>query len=373
MRIILSGGGTGGHIYPAVTIGREIAGMATGCEFLFIGTKQGLEADIIPREGFPFATIEVRGLERRLLSWNNLRTLGVTATGLWRAAQMIRRFRPQLVIGTGGYVCGPVLLAASLLGVSTLIQEQNVIPGITNKLLSRVVDRIAVGYEEARQYFPARVRGKIVATGNPVRPEFLAASRQEGLADLQLDPGKMTLLVVGGSRGAQSINRAMVDVHRHFAGNTQLQILHVTGKNEYNSIVEAVQARGVDIAAAGNLRIEPYLYNMPQALSAADLAIFRSGAVGLAELTVRGVPAILIPYPHAAENHQEHNARAVEARGAARVIRDRDLSGTVLCEAITTLVYHPEQLQAMARASKNLGRPEAARDIAREALALVDR
>ena len=370
MRVILSGGGTGGHIYPALTIGREIVKMAAGCEILFVGTRQGLEADIIPQEGFPFAMIEAKGLERRL-SWNNVRTLGATIGSVWHSMRIIRRFKPHLVVGTGGYVCGPVLLAASLLGVPTLIQEQNVIPGVTNKILSRFVGKIAVGYEEAQNYFPAASRKKIIATGNPVRPDILAAVREEGLAALGLDPGKLTLLVVGGSRGAQSINRAMLKVHQFFAGSLQLQILHVTGKNEYNSTIEAVENSGVDLASAGNIHIKPYLYNMPQALSVADLAVFRSGAVGLAELAVRGIPAILIPYPHAAENHQEYNARAVERRGAAQVILDRDLTGEGLCAAIVALGENREKLKEMALASQKLGCPEAARNIAGLALALA--
>lgn len=189
MRMIISGGGTGGHIYPAITIAREVAKLSHKCEILFVGTKQGLEADIIPKEGFNFATIEVRGLERKL-SWRNVTTLAGTVGSVWKSAQIIKKFKPDVVIGTGGYVCGPVLLAASLLKVPTMIQEQNVIPGITNKILARFVDKIALGYKEAEQYFRKSKPEQIVFTGNPIRPEVMSATRAEGQANFETGFGQ---------------------------------------------------------------------------------------------------------------------------------------------------------------------------------------
>lgn len=369
MRLIISGGGTGGHIYPAITIAREVAKLTDNCRILFVGTKQGLEADIIPKEGFDFSTIEVRGLERRI-SWQNIRTLLSTAGSIWSSAKIIKRFKPDVVIGTGGYVCGPVLLAASLLNIPTMIQEQNVIPGITNKILSRFVDKIAVGYQEAEQYFGRYKPEQIVFTGNPIRPEVMSAARTEGKAVLGLDPDKLTLLVVGGSRGARSINNAMFEVYKHFNKSSRIQILHVTGQSEYNSIVGNIKQSGIDISGDGNIIIKPYLYNMPLALAAADLAIFRAGAVGLAELTARGIPAILIPYPYAAENHQEFNARVLEAYGAAKVLPDKELTGVKLVTTIENLIDNPAVLLDMAGKSRGLGRPQAAEAIARLAINL---
>jgi len=369
MRIIISGGGTGGHIYPAITIAREVAKLADNCDILFVGTKHGLEADIIPKEGFTFATIEVRGLERRL-SWQNVRTLFTTVGSVWHSSRIIKKFRPDVVIGTGGYVCGPVLLAASLLKIPTIIQEQNVIPGITNKILSRFVDKIAVGYQDAAGYFTKCRSEQIVVTGNPIRSEVMSATREKGLAELGLAPNKLTVLVVGGSRGARSINKAMSGVYKYFGGNPRIQILHVTGQSEYNSIVGNNKQSGIELSSAGNIIIKPYLYNMPLALAAADLAIFRAGAVGLAELTARGIPAILIPYPYAAENHQEFNARALEKQGAAVVIVDKELTDSKLIEAIKRLLDNPEVLSSMAKKSKELGCPQAAETIARLALSL---
>ena len=369
MRIMLSGGGTGGHIYPAVTIAKTLCDIARPEAILFVGTRAGLEADLVPREGYPLEVIDVAGFERRL-SWYNVRNLFRTAGSLFSARQIIGKFKPDLVIGTGGYVCGPVLLAASLMGIPTLIQEQNVIPGITNRILSRFVKAVAVGYQEAQTYFPAAA--KIIVTGNPIRPDIMSARREEGLALLGLKPDRTTLLIAGGSRGARSINHAMAEVHKRFSSNDAIQILHITGQSEYNSIVGNYQQQGIDVSNSGNIIIKPYLHEMPHALAAADLAVFRAGAIGLAELTARGIPSILIPYPYAAENHQEHNARALEQGGAAIVIRDSDLTGGTLADTIQQVITEKDRLIKMAAASRSLGRPEAARSIAQTALSLLE-
>jgi UDP-N-acetylglucosamine--N-acetylmuramyl-(pentapeptide) pyrophosphoryl-undecaprenol N-acetylglucosamine transferase len=368
MRVIMSGGGTGGHIYPAITIIRAIQQQVPSCEVLFIGTEQGLEADIIPKEGFDFQTIDVRGFERRL-SVTNLQTIIKTLGSVWQSRRLINQFKPDVVIGTGGYVCGPVLLAASMMGVPTMIQEQNVIPGITNKILSRFVKKIAVGYEEAIKNFSNQ--GNIFVSGNPIRPEVLSATREEGIAALGLDSAKRTILISGGSRGARSINQAMIDVYRQFAGRKDIQLLHVTGQSEYNGIVEKLKQCCIDTTKAGNIIIKPYLYNMPQALAVADIAIFRAGAVGLAELTARGIPSIIIPYPYAAENHQEFNARVMEQQGAAVVIRDAELNGSRLIATIHELISSPQKLDDMGIASKRLGCPQAAESIAKMALMMI--
>jgi len=368
MRIIMSGGGTGGHIYPAITIIRALQKEVSDCQVLFIGTQQGLESDIIPKEGFDFRTIDVRGFERRL-SVSNVQTIIKTIGSVWNSRKIIGEFKPDLVIGTGGYVCGPVLLAASMMGIPTMIQEQNVIPGITNKILARFVDKIAVGYDAAATYFSNK--NKIFVSGNPIRPEVLSATREEGIRALGLDPTKTTILISGGSRGARSINQAMVQVHQQFAGRREIQLLHVTGQSEYNGIVGNLKQCGIDTTQVGNIIIKPYLYNMPQALAVADIAIFRAGAIGLAELTARGIPSILIPYPYAAENHQEFNARVMEKQGAAVVIPDAELNGTKLIAVINELVNNPQKLNEMANASKKMGCPTAAERIAKMALTMM--
>ncbi len=366
-RVIISGGGTGGHIYPAITIARAIADIEP-TEFLYVGSKIGLENTLIPKEGLPFVTLDVRGLERKI-SFRNLVTLGKTAGSLFKAESIIRHFKPDVVIGTGGFVCGPVLLAASLSGIPTLIQEQNVIPGVTNTILSKFVNRVALGYQEAANRF--KKKNILVYTGNPVRKDILTVTKEAGREYLGLDAHKFTLLVAGGSRGARSINTAMIEVHKHFKDDDSIQILHVTGDHEYDRVVK--QLDGIDGKGryGKGSRIIPYLHHMPSALAAADLAVYRAGAVGLAELTVRGVPSILIPYPYAAEDHQRYNAQALVMCGAAKMILDKMLTGRDLLEEILHLKEDPDALAAMAKASKALGKPQAAHDIAELALSIA--
>lgn len=360
MRVIVSGGGTGGHIYPALTLIRTIQKHISDAEFLYVGTNAGLESDIIPKEGLPFTAIDIQGFKRSL-SPANLFRAGRAIAGVVKAMGIVKDFRPDVAIGTGGYVCGPILLAASLMGIPALIQEQNVVPGITNKILSKFVKKIAIGTKEAARLFP---KDKVVFTGNPIRFEVMSAFREDGLKEFGLDPQKKTVLISGGSRGAQSINKAMTGVIRHYAGSSKVQILHVTGKSGYEEVLAAIGAAGINLGEATNIVVKPYLYNMPQAMAAADLAVFRAGAIGIAELTARGIPSILVPYPHAAENHQEFNARAIADKGAARMILDKDLTSERLLSTMAELLSEDAKLEKMRRASKMLGRPQAAEEIA---------
>ncbi|MCR5030523.1 MAG: undecaprenyldiphospho-muramoylpentapeptide beta-N-acetylglucosaminyltransferase [Selenomonadaceae bacterium] len=367
MRIIVSGGGTGGHIYPALTIVRAIQKKISDAEFLYVGTKDGLEADIVPKEGLAFETVNIQGFKRSLTPENLVR--GAQAFGgVVKAMSIVRRFKPDVAVGTGGYVCGPILLASSLMGIPTLIQEQNVMPGVTNRLLSRFVSCIAMGTKEAAEHFP---KGKRVFTGNPIREEVMKARSEDGKKMFGLDPKAKTVLVSGGSRGARSINRAMIGVLAHYAGRSGVQILHVTGKVGYDETLENLREAGVDLSAAGNLFIEPYLYNMPQALACADVAVFRAGAIGIAELTARGVPSVLVPYPFAAANHQEMNARAIASAGAARMILDRELTAERLLSVLAELLSEDAKLKRMAKAAKKLGRPKAADEIASRVIRLA--
>lgn len=359
MRIIVSGGGTGGHIYPAITLINEIKRRRPDAEFLYVGTSDGLEADIIPKEDIPFSTVDIHGFERKLTPVNLWRAIKA-GVGTLEAMNIVRRFSPDVAIGTGGYVCGPILLASSLLGVPTLIQEQNAVAGITNKLLGKFATKVAAGTAEAVKAFPT---GKTIYTGNPIRHEVMAAKREQGIKELGLNPDMLTVLVSGGSRGARSLNNAMIDVLEKYAGNEKVQILHVTGSVGYEDTIKKLEDRGIDHENSSNISVVPYLYNMPLALAAADLAIFRAGATGIAELTARGIPAILVPYPYAAENHQEHNAMAVVNGGGGRMILDRELTGAGLLQVMEELLSDEKGLKQMAKASRKLGKPQAAKDI----------
>ena len=363
MKIIVSGGGTGGHIYPALTLIDAIKNKKPDAEFLYVGTEKGLEADIVPKAGINFTALKLEGgLERRF----TLENISRAANAIWsikRASDIVKNFKPDAVVGTGGYVCGPILLAASLMKVPTLIQEQNAVAGVTNKILSKFVKKIAVGTKDALKNFPA---DKTIYTGNPIRREVLAAKKIDGLKEFNFTDDKPIVLISGGSRGARSINNAMIDVLKSAAQKNSAQFLHVTGKGEFDSVIKKLS--DVD---APNIRIMPYLYNMPTAMAMADLAIFRAGATGLAELTARGIPAILIPYPYAAENHQEFNARSLVEAGAARMILNKDLTAELLEKNIDELLSSPEKLKSMAAASLSLGKPNAADEIADLILNLI--
>lgn len=365
MKVILSGGGTGGHIYPALTIADQLKKINPDIEIIFIGTKQGLEKDIVPRYGYPIKFIEVAGF-RRSLSLDTFRSGIKLIKGLFEACRLIDSIKPDLVIGTGGYVCGPVVFLAALKGIPACIQEQNAMPGVTNKILSHFVKKVFLGYKEAAKYFCKKA--EMVYTGNPIRSEILAGDKVAAVQELGLDPEKKTILVSGGSRGARSINNAMLEAELLLSERHDVQVLHVTGDANYDQYMKNVAGKG---GVGNNIIIKPYLHNMPVALAAADLAVFRAGAIGLAELMAKGIPSILVPYPYATANHQEFNARAIEEEGAAKVILDKDLTGEKLLEAIEHLLIHDEQLKQMQQAAKNLGQPQAAEIIAQQALSLI--
>ncbi len=367
MRFLIAGGGTGGHIYPGITIAQAIRDRLPSAEILFVGSKNGLEAEVIPREGFPLETILLAGLPRRP-SPRLFSALWLAGRGLLTAGRIIRRFRPHLVVGTGGYVCGPVMLAAILAGVPTAIQEQNAFPGLTNRVLGRFVRRVFLAYEEAAGYF---ARSKVLLTGNPIRAAVMAVGRAEGAARLELDPGLTTLLVVGASQGARSINEAILTCLPSLLRHPKLQILHITGKRNFAAVKEAMAHLNLAPSMAARVHTVPYLYDIPDAFAAADLVVSRAGAITLAEMTARGLPLILVPFPYAAADHQAYNARALEKRGAARVIPDAELTGERLLAEIQPLLREHETLARMSRASRAVGRPEAARLIADELIRLA--
>lgn len=368
MKVILSGGGTGGHIYPALTIADQIKVLRPDAEIVFVGTEQGLEKDIIPRYGYPLKFIEVAGFKRSI-SLDTFRSIYKLFKGLLDARKIIAEEKPDLVIGTGGYVCGPIVLVAANRGIPTCIQEQNAMPGVTNKILAGFVKKVFLGYKEAEKYFAGKA-AKLEYSGNPIRTEILNFDKEEAYKELGLDPHKKTILVSGGSRGARSINNAMQDVELALSGREEIQVLHATGDANYESFMTELNKKG---SIGDNIIIKPYLHNMPTALAVADLAVFRAGAIGLAELMAKGIPSILVPYPYATANHQEFNAKAVEAKGAAKVVLDKELTGDKILEIVERLLLHENELNDMAAAAKRLGRPEAAAFIAEQALNLLDK
>ncbi len=362
MRVLVTGGGTGGHIYPAVAIAKGIKVQNPEAEILFVGTAKGMEADIVPKAGLPFRTVTVEGLARKV-SFRALVTLLKTAKGCFEAYKIIREFQPTAVIGTGGYVCGPVVLIAGLLNIPTLIHEQNAYPGVTNKLLARFVKKVAVTFPESKKYFSPKA--DIIVTGLPVRPEIQTADREKSIQSLGLNRDKFTVLVAGGSRGARSINKAAAGVIARLCSQDGIQVIHMTGQTGYDETVADFKTAGIDLVNCGNITVTPYLYNMDEALAAADLIVCRAGAASIAEIAVRGVPSILIPYPYSTENHQEHNARALAEKGAAIMILDKELTGESLWEAVRNLFANRARLASMAAAAKQLGKPGALTELLR--------
>ncbi len=350
MRVLISGGGTGGHIYPALAIAQKIKQVNNNNEILYVGTKDGMESDLVPKQGFAFKTVEAKFLQRKI-SLENMKTVAVTIKGVLQSMAIIKEFKPDVVVGTGGYVCGPVVLAAALKGVPTMLHEQNVFPGITNKLLSRFVDKIAISFEEASKYF--KYKDKLVLVGNPVRKEVKEANRLESRKKFNLKNDDIFIYSFGGSGGQKSLNDAIIELIKSIKNKDKIKLLHVTGKRLKEDFDECLKANNIDIPA--NVKIVDYMYESPAALSASDLVIGSAGAITIAEITKIGVPSILIPKAYTAENHQEYNARALEKKGAAIVILESELKEKTLVSTIDKIISNSNELPAMALNSKKLG------------------
>ncbi len=286
------------------------------------------------------------------------------------AAKIINEFKPDIVVGTGGYVCGPVVLAAYLKKVPTIIHEQNVFPGITNKMLSKVVDVIGISFAEAEKYFPESAAKKLVLVGNPVRKEILSADRRESRMKLNLRPDVVLIYSFGGSGGQLSLNEAIIDVIKKINGQKNIKIIHVTGKKMYGGFMDNIKKEG--IVLEDNIEILDYMYDAATALSASDIVIGSAGAITIAEITSTGVPSILIPKTYTAENHQEYNARALEKEGAAKVILEKDLDGKQLIKAIEEIIENKNILKTMSLNSKRMGNTDVENKIYGTMLNLVD-
>mgnify|MGYP000871700251 CR=1 FL=1 len=357
MKIVLVGGGTGGHIYPALAIARGIQERVPDIEILYVGTARGMESRIVPEAGLAFATIDAGGLNRHSL-FKAMGSLARVPRGFWQARTLLKEFRPDLVVGTGGYVSYPVVMAASIQGIKTVIHEQNAYPGLANRAVAGRVEHVLLTFAEAQEYLKAR---RVSVTGLPVRSEILAARRNEGLRQLGFSEGIFTLVAFGGSRGAMSINQAMLRVIERYLME-KIQILWITGETGYNEMIRELP-RPTGGRGVLTLKVLPYMSNIEDALAAASLVVCRAGAATLAELAVLGVPAILVPYPYAAENHQEKNALSLKAKGAAQVIIDEFLDGDVLFDRVEKLRNDPSRLRRMAESMQKEGKPEALQEI----------
>jgi UDP-N-acetylglucosamine--N-acetylmuramyl-(pentapeptide) pyrophosphoryl-undecaprenol N-acetylglucosamine transferase len=363
LRVLIAGGGTGGHLYPGIALADEI--MATsGSEVLFVGTARGLESKLVPEAGYPLELMEVSGLKRTGLG-GLLRGLARLPRAFSRSRQVLRRFKPDLVVGVGGYVSGPLVFVAALTGYPTVIQEQNSRPGFTNRLLGRFVGRVFVAFSEARRSFSAR---KVRLLGNPVRRRFLdkavtTPGRGLGGADGE------TLLILGGSQGSHSVNELtsrMVEILR--ARKILPRVVHQTGAAEVDRMTLYYDALGL----ADKVEVRAFIDDMPALLAEAALVIARAGALTLAELAIMGCPAVLIPLPTAADDHQTLNALEFERAGAAVVVSQYETAATQLTDLVAGLLADPARRSGMAEAMRGLARPDATRDIVAELRLLVD-
>jgi len=352
MRVLITGGGTGGHINPALAIAQKVKSKDNSNTVLYVGTKFGMESELVPKEGFEFKFVTAKFLKRKI-SIENIKTLFASFKGVIEANKIINEYKPDIVVGTGGYVCGPVVLAAALKKIPTMIHEQNVFPGVTNKLLAKVVDVIGISFDEAAKYFPDNIKHKLVLVGNPVRKDILIADRKESRKFYNLKSDDILIYSFGGSGGQVSLNKAILDVMKKYNGNNNVRIIHVTGKRLYDGFNDDIKNANLNIEK--NIEIKDYMYDAPTALSACDIVIGSAGAITIAEITAIGVPSILIPKTYTAENHQEYNARALEKVGAAKVILEKDLNGTALIKAIDEIIENKNTLHTMTLNSKKLG------------------
>jgi UDP-N-acetylglucosamine--N-acetylmuramyl-(pentapeptide) pyrophosphoryl-undecaprenol N-acetylglucosamine transferase len=353
MRVIFAGGGTGGHLFPGLAVAREFQQRDSMTEILFVGTERGIEARVLPREGFRLETIPVRGLRGRGMRGFLDALWGIPA-GLLRSLRIIRSFRPDFIIGLGGYASGPLLLAGKLRGLRCAIMEQNLRPGFTNRFLARFVDRIFTSYRESAAHFS---NGQVLETGNPVRWRQLPEVKRGD---------KFVLLVFGGSAGAHRINLAVVDAMKRLSDLAgRLQVIHQTGHADFAAIKEVYDALPFDA------EVLPFIEKMDEAYARADLVLCRAGATTLAELTAFGKAAILVPFPYAIYDHQRWNAQALQDRGAAEMILDQEISGDLLAGRIRSYILDPSRIERMAAAARTMGRPEAAARIVDECYVLI--
>ena len=360
-RFIISGGGTGGHIFPAVAIANEIKAREPEAEILFVGAEGKMEMEKVPAAGYKIVGLKIQGIKRSL-SFSNLIVPFKLLGALNEASKIIKEFKPDAVIGVGGYASGAVLYSAAQKKIPTLIQEQNSFPGITNRILSRRVKRICVAYEGMERFFPA---SKIVMTGNPVRSEIVAPgnARNEAFTFFELDPSRFTVLVVGGSLGARSINQAMAGCVRKLVENG-IQVLWQTGKGNAEQAREAVQNLG------NAVKVHEFIARMDLAYAVSNLVVSRAGAIAVSELCLVKKPCILVPFPFAAEDHQTSNAKALSDNGAAVLLRD-DLVKEKLGNEILGLYADENLRHSMTESMEKLARPDAAAQITNEIFNLI--
>ena len=357
LSILIAGGGTGGHLYPGIAVARELMTRVPDATVTFVGTAAGIEARVVPREGFTLEVIRSAGLKGKSLASlaRGMSLLPASAVDAW---QVISRRQPRVVMGVGGYSSGPVVALAAMRGIPTMLMEQNAVPGLTNRLLARLVSAAAVTYSESIAFFGS----KAFVSGNPVRPEFFGEAYEQH----DSPPGAARVLVFGGSQGAHAINMAMVEAAARLAAATpRVAITHQTGERDLEVVRDGYRRAGLEA------RVEPFLFTMDREMKAADVVVCRSGATTLAELTAARRASILVPFPGATDDHQRKNAEVLVKQGAARMVEQRELTGDRLSTEILALATNADMRRHIAEAAGRLAKPDAARVIVDKVLELA--
>ena len=354
MRVIIAAGGTGGHINPALAVASKIKECNSQADILFIGTKEKMEAKLVPAAGFPFKSISISGFKRGFSPKDikeNIHTINKKFVSSFEAKRIITKFEPDIVIGFGGYVSGPVVRAAAKAGIKTAIHEQNAYPGLANKALAKMVDKVMLTVEDAKERMSCK--NAPVVTGLPIRPEMLTVDRDFSRAELSVGSDKKIILSMGGSLGAEAVNKAIVELITKKHKDPSLIFIHSTG--QYGLWVpDKLKEKGVDIENAGNINIREYIDDMARVLSAADLVICRAGASTLTEIQALGKASILIPSPNVTENHQYHNAMSLVKNGAAVLIEEKDLTGERLINEVDNLLKNEDKLKEIGDNAKKM-------------------
>lgn len=349
MKILLSGGGTAGHINPAVAIAKYALLNDSSNEVLFVGTKGGMESTLIPKEGFDIKYVNVEGLKPKI-SLKSAVSAAKMAAAVMKSLRIIKKFKPDIVVGTGGYVCVPAVFAAHLLGIPSIIHEQNVFPGSAVKFLSSMADVTAISFNESRKYI--KKSNEILLTGNPIRPAILQSDYETSRKKLGIGSEKL-IVSFGGSLGAERINSVMAEFCANHENAEDMCIYFCTGRREYDKCVSELEKRSVH--AGKSFRLLPYIENMDDVMNAADLLICRSGAITLAELCAVGKPSVLIPSPNVTNNHQFYNAKALSDKGAAITICEKDFNIESLTKAVYSVIYDDDKAAQMAHNARKMG------------------
>ncbi len=355
MKVLIAGGGTGGHLFPAIALAEELRSRLPVPSILFVGAEEGVEASLLAARGWNFEGIRASGLLGKPLS-ERVRGLALIPSSLIRSRRILRQFCPDIVVGFGGYASAPVVLGGVLAGVPTVIHEQNAYPGLANRWLGKIVDLVAVAFEGASGYFP---KGKVRVTGNPVRKELFGVTRAEAIARFGLDQQRFTLLIFGGSQGAHRLNQAVLEALPLLEPEReQIQFLHATGRRDLATVRQAY------IAGGSRAVVEPFFWEIAAAYAAADLCLCRAGAGTVAELCALGKPSVLVPFPYAANDHQRRNAEALAACGGARMVQDGRLNGIAVVGIVREFFHDREGLRAMADRAMTQALPDAAARVA---------